>query len=743
MSQSPITSPTPLTSMGASRGEVQLRGLRLRLLQALWLVLVLSDLAILIVSLPAYYHALFTVCSGPVTSCLITDQLNMHTLSTLQRAGFSLKTYAFYVIFWDLLATLSFLLIGAVIVWRRGNTWMGLFVSFLLINFGCLGLSFAHIGVLQNTSSTPEIAFLNLVSTPPSILYYPCLAFFFFTFPDGRLVPRWSWALLSLWIVNTFFWLASASPGSPFGIGNWPPLLEAGWLFVVFGGSACTQLYRYLRVASPIQRQQIKWLFYGFMPVLLWPLCLTLYMTFVPSLNQPGAYLINTPNSFLLIVVLPLYRFWYLPVPFCIGIALLRYRLWDIDRLINRTLVYGLLTASVIGLYVLIVGYFGTLFRIPNNPAFSLIATALVAIAFQPLRGLLQRAANRLMYGERDAPYQILARLDQQLARALPPEEILPALVKTIATTLKLPYVAVTLIQSDASPVSEERLVAIYGNPTPHAQMSRLPLVYQGETVGQFVLAPRPGEAQLTRSDRQLLEDLARHAGVIVHAVRLTSDLRRSRERLVVAREEERRRLRRDLHDGLGPMLASLTLTLAAARQYLPHDPTTTDTLLQELATHVQGAVADIRRLVYELRPPALDDLGLVGALRNQAARSTQGGLQVDVEAQQTVDPLPAAVEVAAYRIGVEALTNVVRHAQANNCTIQVRREADLVIEISDDGRGLPRDPPRGIGLRSMQERAEELGGNCVIATRPEGGTQVVVHLPLAEEGERSNGASG
>jgi two-component system NarL family sensor kinase len=335
----------------------------------------------------------------------------------------------------------------------------------------------------------------------------------------------------------------------------------------------------------------------------------------------------------------------------------------------------------------------------------------------------------------------VLARLDQQLARALPPEEVLPALVKTIATTLKLPYVAVALVQSDAPPLPEERLVAIYGHPPPYAQMLRLPLIYQGETVGQFVLAPRQGEVQLTRVDRHLLEDLARHAGVIAHAVRLTSDVRRSRERIVVAREEERRRLRRDLHDGLGPLLASLTLTLAAAREYLPHDPVTTDTLLQELATQVQGAVADIRRLVYELRPPALDDLGLVGALRDQAARSTQGGLQVNVEAPTEVDPLPAAVEVAAYRICFEALTNVVRHAQASNCTIVLRRENDLIIEITDDGRGLPRDPSHGIGLRSMRERAEELGGSCVITSRPEGGTQVAVHVPLTGEREGRNGA--
>jgi signal transduction histidine kinase len=315
------------------------------------------------------------------------------------------------------------------------------------------------------------------------------------------------------------------------------------------------------------------------------------------------------------------------------------------------------------------------------------------------------------------------------------PEDVLPALVKTIATTLKLPYVAVALIQSDTPPLSEERLVAIRGQPPPHTPTEQLPLIYQGETVGQLVLAARQGEVQLSQADRQLLEDLARHAGVIAHAVRLTTDLRRSRERLVVAREEERRRLRRDLHDGLGPTLASLTLTLAAAREYLRRDPATTDALLQELATQVQGAVTDIRRLIYELRPPTLDDLGLIGALRDQAARYAQDRLQIAVEAPVALDPLPAAVEVAAYRIGMEALTNVVRHAQARTCTLTVQRDRNLIIiTISDDGCGLPVGLVLGIGMRSMRERAEELGGTCTIEARPEGGTLVVARLPLMED---------
>ena len=226
MAQAPIASPDHLTLAHADGGEAPLRGRRLRLLQALWLVLVLGDLAILVASVPAYYHALFSVCPDPLPSCPIQDQLNVQTLHTLQQAGFSLTDYALYVIVLDALATLPFLLIGAVIIWRKANTWMGLFVSFFLLNFGSLGLSYAHIGALQTLSSSPLITVLNIVGAPLMILYYPCLAFFFFTFPDGRLVPRWSWALLGLWIVNTVFW--SAPLDSPFQIGNWPPLARGG-----------------------------------------------------------------------------------------------------------------------------------------------------------------------------------------------------------------------------------------------------------------------------------------------------------------------------------------------------------------------------------------------------------------------------------------------------------------------------------------------------------------------------------
>jgi signal transduction histidine kinase len=295
-----------------------------------------------------------------------------------------------------------------------------------------------------------------------------------------------------------------------------------------------------------------------------------------------------------------------------------------------------------------------------------------------------------------------------------------------------LPYVALTSKRDDALEV-----VASYGLPVDDP--IRLPLIYQSETIGQLILAPRTSGESFTPAEQRLLEDLALQAGVAAHSVRLTDDLRqlaadlqRSRERLVTAREEERRRLRRDLHDGLGPQLASLTLKLDAARNHLAHDPTTASTLLVELKAHAQTAIADIRRLVYGLRPPALDELGLVGALREYAANHhTADGMRVSVEAPDALPTLPAAVEVAAYRIALEALTNATRHARARECTVRITLDGELRLEVADDGVGLPEAFHAGVGLASMRERATELGGSFVLDTGPMGGTRVLARLPL------------
>jgi len=273
-------------------------------------------------------------------------------------------------------------------------------------------------------------------------------------------------------------------------------------------------------------------------------------------------------------------------------------------------------------------------------------------------------------------------------------------------------------------------------------ELTHLALLYQTEQIGELLLAPRgPGES-FTPADHVLLADLARQAGTAAHAVRLTADLKRltmdlqgSRERLVTAREEERRRLRRDLDDGLGPTLGHLTLQLDGVSDLIVQDPSAALAQVAQLKALVQGTMADIRQLVYALRPPALDELGLVTALCEQATQYHQvGGLQVTVEAQTALPPLPAAVEVAAYRIALEALTNVVRHAQAHTCCIILTLSDALLLDILDDGRGFPHTLRAGVGLASMRERAAELGGTCVIEARPEGGMRVHACLPLPKE---------
>jgi signal transduction histidine kinase len=203
----------------------------------------------------------------------------------------------------------------------------------------------------------------------------------------------------------------------------------------------------------------------------------------------------------------------------------------------------------------------------------------------------------------------------------------------------------------------------------------------------------------------------------------------------VTAREEERRRLRRDLHDGLGPQLAAQTLKVGSARSLYGRDPAAADALLSELETNMEAAISDIRRLVYNLRPPALDELGLDGAIRESAAQYATNGLKISVDTPQTLPSLPAAVEVAAYRIVQEALTNVVRHAAASECVIRLELDGELEVEITDDGVGLPEDRGAGVGLSSMRERAVELSGTCVVEPSLPEGTRVLARLPIPEHG--------
>jgi signal transduction histidine kinase len=299
---------------------------------------------------------------------------------------------------------------------------------------------------------------------------------------------------------------------------------------------------------------------------------------------------------------------------------------------------------------------------------------------------------------------------------------VLTTAVETIGQTLRLQCVALALVGSDD-------IAALYGSPG--GERFEVSLAHQGKAVGMLSLSPRPGE-QLREADRRLIADLAPQVAAAAHAVGLAQELQAARRRLVELREDERRRIRRDLHDGLGPALAGLTFTLDAVSNLAGSDLERANALLGSATEQVQAMIGEIRRLIYELRPPALDELGLVDSLRGIASRQSSPVTTVTVQTPKALPSLPAAVEVAAYRIVQEALTNVARHANAKSCSVSLSVQPDaLLIEIADDGQGLG-DHRIGVGLQAMQERAAELGGSCQI-TSDAAGTNVAVRLPRYE----------
>jgi signal transduction histidine kinase len=699
--------------LSASNARVQEQWL-LPVRVAITIVAVLA-LAVFFVGVLLNFAQFRTVC----TPLFCADgQLTPESAQALQALGLSLDAYAIMNVVFLVIQALVYYVLAAVIFWQRSDEWLTVCVVVYFLAAPTISLS-------QPMTALPPV-FLGALA---ALQYLGVVTFLLigYLFPDGRFVPRWTlpFAAGGLIVVGIQTFLPDVV---------WPPALAGANWVIGFSVLAFAQIYRYRKVSSREQRQQTKWFVLGFTGVALVEMVHRLLPLIFPSFAQPGsldAFIGNTLSAFS-----------FLLIPLTIGIAILHYRLWDIDIIINRALVYGTLTVSIVGIYVLAVVSLGTLLQGQGNLFISLLATGLIAVLFQPLRLWLQRAINRLMYGERDTPYTVISRLGQRLEATLAPEAVLATITETVAQALKLPYTAITLKQDD-----EFTVAASYGSL--REELFRLPLIYQTELVGELVLASRaPGET-FSPADHALLADLARQAGVAAHAVRLTTDLQRltgelqqSRTQLVTAREEERRRLRRDLHDGLGSVLASLNWRAGAIRSLLSRDPAAADTLVVEQQQTIQAAIADIRRLVYDLRPPALDELGLVGAIRERAAqqatpaeRDGAPGLCIDVVAPYHLPALPAAVEVAAYRIVQEALANVTHHSRAHRCSIRlVCSEESLLIEVIDDGTGLSAEHHAGVGLLSMRERAEELGGTCEISQAPVGGTRVRAFLPLPKE---------
>src|SRR5262249_31933539 len=321
------------------------------------------------------------------------------------------------------------------IFWRKSDEPLAWFVSLTLLTFGM-----AFPGFPDAITYFDKNVFWVVLSAPLLFIAICSIVIFFYVFPDGQFVPRWTRLLSVFWLIWTLIWLIATDLNpTEFYFNTYYPALAIG---------VGAQIYRYQRAADQVQRQQTKWVVFG----------VTGAIALFLSLNT-GAMLLPESlhhNPTLEFFVQPAYYVGMSLIPLSIAMAIFRTHLWDIDVLINRTLVYGALTASVAGLYVLIVGYLGTLFHSSGNLLISLLATGLVAVLFQPLRARLPRMVNRLLYGERDDPYAVISRLGQRLEATLAPEAVLPAIVETVAQALRLPYVAIGLGRDDELVIAAE-----------------------------------------------------------------------------------------------------------------------------------------------------------------------------------------------------------------------------------------------------------------------------------------------
>ena len=621
----------------------------------------------------------------------------------------------------ELVASLAFA-VGGIVILRQSNT-------------GLLGWTVSGVGVTQGIAyACAEYGIYALGTAPqthlpfgPTAVWlsvwvgqigYWLIAVTLLLLPDGRLrSPSWRVAavaaavalLLSAagWALDPYRSLDSPIRFAHLTNPVAAPAAVAGTLLAVgglLGGAAVVAslvcVVMRFRSSTGVERQQLKWV-----------------LAAAGATVALMAASLAAGSGRLGDVLLALA---FLPLPAGVAVAVIRYRLWDVDVVVNRALLYGILTAGIVLVYAAVVvtlgGAIGRRFGAP------LLATIVVALGVQPARVRLQRWTDRLLYGSRGEPYAALTGLAQLLQGAAGQSGVLDGAAETIARSLRVPSVDVVVVDGN--------VVSSFGVQPTSAET--FPMTSNGLPVGELVVGRRPGESTFSPRDRRLLGDLARQVAAAVRNMRLAQDVQRSREQLVSAREEERRRIRRDLHDELGPQLAGTALQLDQVVMLVDRDPGAARQLVSELSARLRRMVVDVRQLVHGLRPPALDELGLEEALRDQVRRLDSPETSVELDATMALRPLPAAVEVAAYRIVSEALVNAVRHSGAHRCTVTLAGHDALIVTVEDDGRGIAADARPGVGLRSMHERAEELGGTCDIGPRHGGGTIVRAVLPVA-----------
>ena len=560
-------------------------------------------------------------------------------------------------------------------------------------------------------------------------------------FPDGRfLTPGWRramWAAVAISLVPTALnaviprLTVYAGLDNPVGFGGGRIRAAAVasttlMLPVVVVGAAA--IVRRFRRSKGDERLQLKWL--------------TLSTTLVAAMFAVYGVLVIThgtvsPDGRGLTWLEDLTILAFLAVPVSVAFGVLKYRLYDIDIVINKAVVYGAIAVFITAVYLLVVIGVGSLIGYASNPVLSAIAAAIIALAFQPARRWAQRLANRFVYGRRSTPYEVLSQLSSRFANAYSLGDALPRLAHVSADAVGAERATVWLradgtLRPTASWPTDGAIAPLpmqgEGLPSFGPRETGFAVRHQGDPLGA-VSVVMPANEPLGPAQRKLLEDVAAQTGLVLRNVGLLEDLRASRRRLVAAQDEERRRLERNIHDGAQQQLVALSVQLRLVEQLVDRDATKAHEVLRQLQRTTSDALEDLRDLARGIYPPLLADQGLPAALEAQARKS---GLPITL-APDGVVRYDQDVEAAVYFCVLEALQNVAKYARATAITVALH-DADrrLLFEVNDDGVGFdPAHAVGGMGLRSMSDRVEAVGGSLEVTSTPGRGTTVVGTIPL------------
>jgi signal transduction histidine kinase len=656
--------------------------------------------------------------------------------------------------------SIAIALVGGLIASRQPRNpigWLLLFGATATALQGLAGQYAVHT-LMVDRGSLPGVEWIAwLGSTIGGLVYPGMVVLILLLFPNGRSPSaRWRlviWLDIALAVVNNGLGFLDPAPIASPGVPSVPnPLvlahingLEMGPIgYVVFLGgllvvlAAAVSLVIRLRRASGAEREQVRWVAYALGTTVLISITYTLAGLAVPTLQN------NLVGNVIVIAGFGL------GLPAAMGVAMLRYHLYDIDIVISRTMVYGTLAVLITAVYVGIAVGIGTLVGSGGKPnlGLSILATGIVAVGFQPVRERVQRVANRLVYGKRATPYQVLSEFSSRVAESYAAEAVLPRMASVLrdGTGAELATVWVRadglLRRAAASPESSAGVEPLDLNASsspeiPGADRSVL-VRHQGEVLGALTVTKRRGES-ITPIEIKLMDDLAHQAGLVLKNVGLTSDLqarladlRASRQRLVAAQDDERRKLERNLHDGAQQHLVAIKVKLGLVEMLAMRDPEKARAAVAELKHDADEALETLRDLARGIYPPLLAERGLATALQAQARKAT---LPVTVEADG-IGRYPQDTEAALYFCILEALQNIQKYAQASSATVRLREEREqLSVEVADDGCGFDvSTTSRGNGLINMEDRLDALGGTLQITSSRGRGTtlRAVIPVPLA-----------